>query len=66
MSLELLQATIIAAALPPNKAPVGVPLGGGVGAGGVARAAVHEADGEEVLPPAELSCKVSVISNEVK
>jgi len=58
VSLEQLQANIIRAALPPNRAPVGVPLGAGVGAGGVARAAVQEAKGEEVLPPAELSCKV--------
>ena len=62
MSLERLQANIIRAALPPNRAPVGVPLGAGVGAGGVARAAVQEAKGEEVLPPAELSCKVCVLS----
>eukprot|EP00903_Cladosiphon_okamuranus_P014373 g13344.t1 len=58
VSLERLQANIIRAALPPNRAPVGVPLGAGVGAGGVARAAVQEAKGEEALPPAELSCKV--------
>lgn len=58
MSLERLQANIIRAVLPPNRAPVGVPLGAGVGAGGVARAAVQEAKGEEALPPAELSCKV--------
>ncbi|CAM9650344.1 unnamed protein product, partial [Laminaria digitata] len=32
VSLERLQATIIRAALPPGKAPVGVPLGAGVGA----------------------------------
>lgn len=57
VSLERLQATIIRAALPPGKAPVGVPLGAGVGAGGVARAAVQESQGEEA-PPAELSCKV--------
>lgn len=63
MSLERLQANIIRAALPPNRAPVGVPLGAGVGAGGVARAAVQEAKGEEVLPPAELSCKVCVLSS---
>lgn len=60
VSLERLQATIIRAALPPGKAPVGVPLGAGVGAGGVARAAVQESHGEEALPPAELSCKVRV------
>lgn len=60
VSLERLQATIIRAALPPGKAPVGVPLGAGVGAGGVARAAVQESQGEEALPPAELSCKVRV------
>ncbi len=58
VSLERLQTNIIRAALPPNRAPVGVPLGAGVGAGGVARAARQEAKGEEVLPPAELSCKV--------
>lgn len=60
VSLERLQATIIRAALSPGKAPVGVPLGAGVGAGGVARAAVQESHGEEALPPAELSCKVRV------
>lgn len=60
VSLERLQANIIRAALPPNRAPVGVPLGAGVGAGGVARAAVQEAKGVEALPPAELSCKVCV------
>lgn len=64
VSLERLQANIIRAALPPNRAPVGVPLGAGVGAGGVARAAVQEAKGEEVLPPAELSCKVCVFVRE--
>lgn len=61
VSLERLQASVIRAALPPNRAPVGVPLGAGVGAGGVARAAVQEAKGEEVMPPAELSCKVCYI-----
>lgn len=59
VSLERLQASVIRAALPPNRVPVGVPLGAGVGAGGVARVAVQEAKGEEVMPPAELSCKVS-------
>ncbi|CAN0276378.1 unnamed protein product, partial [Ectocarpus sp. 4 AP-2014] len=53
VSLERLQANIIRAALPPNRASVlGVPEG-------VMRtAAFSEAKGEEAAPPTELSCKV--------
>lgn len=60
VSLERLQVNIVKASLRPNKAPIGVPLGAGVGAGGVARTAQKEAAGEDV-PPAELSCKASVV-----
>lgn len=60
VSLERLQATIIRAALPLVKAPGGMPLGAGVGSGGVARAAVQEPHGDEALPPPELYCKVSL------